>query len=327
VAAAVTTVMTTWTPDDAGGAATAMIAAAKTAYTNDMKATSSTDISDALALLEAFDDISIVAAPGLTGRTVWGNLQDHCTKNAPNRFAILDAPADADWATSKPTELPDANSSSAIYYPWIQVSDPVTRTIKAVPPSGHVAGIYARVDAQRGVFKAPANEPVLGALDLTALVSDRQQAPLNDDGTCVNCIRRLNGNILVWGARTVGWSNASPIADAPFKYLSTRRTYNYIRLSLQQGTQWAVFEPNTQVLWGKIVRNVTSFLTKLWQSGGLFGATAAEAFYVKCDEETNPPENRQNGMVTTEVGVAITQPAEFVIFNLGVMTGDSSASS
>ncbi|MEP7120830.1 MAG: phage tail sheath C-terminal domain-containing protein [Byssovorax sp.] len=284
------------------------------------------DIAAALRLLEPFEEISIVAAPGSTD--AWDALQTHCGTYAQNRFAILDCPRDEDWASSAPkaADVPQQTEHrvSAIYFPWITVTD-VTDTVMhkqiLVPPSGHMAGVYARVDAQRGVFKAPANVSVSGALDLAYRVSSRQQEQLNDP-LGINCIRRLNGSILVWGARTV-----QTLPGDAFTYISTRRTFNYIRASLEQSTQWAVFEPNTQALWGQIIRNVTTFLKTLWQSGGLFGATAAEAFYVKCDEETNPPDVRAAGQVVTEIGVAITTPAEFVVFNLGVMTQAPGASS
>ena len=289
------------------------------------------DIRPALTLLEPFDEISTVAAPGLTSADQWSALQSHCETGAPNRFAILDCPPKKSWATDPPPakDLPSKTDHdvSAIYFPWIKVTDPISGASTWAPPSGHMAGVYARVDAQRGVFKAPANVSVLGALGLEYHVSNNQQNELNDGSDpdnprCVNCIRRINGGILVWGARTV----QAPGTDA-FKYISTRRTLNYIRASLEQSTQWAVFEPNNQALWGQLTRNVTSFLKSLWQSGGLVGATQAEAFYVKCDEETNPPDVRLAGQVVTEIGVAITTPAEFVVFNLGVMTQAPTASS
>lgn len=292
------------------------------------------DIGKALAALEPFTDISIVAAPGLTGENHWRALITHCTDNAPNCFAVLDAPQGADWANqdNQPiypsSQLPNDSDYAAIYYPWIQVVDAGSGQKIYAPPSGHIAGVYARVDAQRGVFKAPANESVYGALALETYVSDNQQKYLNNPGSQpngdgvlginVNCIRQINGGILVWGARTLQVDE-----NEQFKYVSTRRTYNYIRQSLESGTQWAVFEPNTQALWGQLTRNVTSFLTRLWQEGGLFGSTAAEAFYVKCDADTNPESVRDAGEVVTEVGVAITKPAEFVVFQLGLTSGSA----
>src|SRR6185295_16593324 len=150
-------------------------------------------------------------------------------------------------------------------------------------------GIYARVDSQRGVHKAPANEVVIGALDLRYAVSRSQQDGMNAQG--VNCIRRMNGNVRVWGARTVGGD-----ANLDFKYISVRRLFNYLRGSIDQGTQWAVFEPNNPDLWAKITRNVSAFLNNVWAAGALFGDKPEQAFYVKCDAETNPPAMRDLGL-------------------------------
>ncbi len=170
-----------------------------------------------------------------------------------------------------------------------------------------------RVDAERGVHKAPANEPIRGALGVTKLLSKPQQDGLNPGG--INCIRVLNNNILVWGARTVGGD-----ANQDLKFINVRRTLLFLRKSIDQGTQWVVFEPNTPALWQKITRNVTAFLTNVWRSGALFGNTPEEAFYVKCDRETNPPEVREAGCVVTEIGVAIARPAEFVVFQISQFT-------
>ncbi|GKS69044.1 hypothetical protein W03_10480 [Nitrosomonas sp. PY1] len=183
-----------------------------------------------------------------------------------------------------------------------------------VPPSGHIAGIYARVDTNRGVHKAPANEVIRGALDVTVPLSRFQQDGLNPKG--INCIRMLNGNILVWGGRTLGGS-----ANYDLKYINVRRTLLFLRKSIDQNTQWVVFEPNTPALWQKITRNVNAFLTTVWRSGALFGNTAEEAFYVKCDAENNPPDVREAGAVVTEIGVAIARPAEFVIFQISQWSG------
>ncbi|APR87695.1 Phage tail sheath protein FI [Minicystis rosea] len=277
------------------------------------------DIAPALALLEPIDEISIVAAPGLTDPTHYAALVAHCA-SMPERFAILDTARDlpndnlslltATPGNNQTSLLPGNADSAALYFPWIQVFDPASKATKFVPPSGHMAGVYARVDGQRGVFKAPANEVIHGATDLRYAISRQQQDGLNPQG--VNCLRRVNGNIRVWGARTVGGS-----ANADFTYVNVRRLFNYIRGSIEQGTQWAVFEPNNPDLWGRITRNVTAFLQIVWQSGGLIGETADKAFYVKCDAETNPPAVRDLGQVVTEVGVAITRPAEFVVFRLG----------
>jgi phage tail sheath protein FI len=212
--------------------------------------------------------------------------------------------------------MPAPTDGAAWYFPWIEVFDPATKLLSpagdgslGVPPSGHLAGIYARVDAGRGVHKAPANEAMLGALGVTQAISRPEQMGLNPKG--VNCIRVLNGSVVVWGARTVGGD-----ANADLKYINVRRTLLFLRKSLEQGTQWVVFEPNSPALWQQITRNVTAFLTTVWRSGALFGTTAAEAFYVKCDAENNPPGLRDLGQVVIEVGVAIVRPAEFVIFRI-----------
>jgi hypothetical protein len=160
------------------------------------------------------------------------------------------------------------------------------------------------------VHKAPANEPVLGAVGLKTLISKAKQAPLNEVG--INCIRNLNGNIRIWGARTLGAGKDNP----DFKYINIRRQFNYLRESIDEGTQWVVFEPNTPELWARIRRNIGAFLTDEWRKGALFGLTPEEAFFVKCDAETNPPESRKLGQVNAEIGVAVIEPAEFVIFRI-----------
>jgi phage tail sheath protein FI len=284
---------------------------------------SETDLHIALTALEAIDEISLVCAPGQISDSIRGAIVDHCAA-ARDRFAILDGPQIADkldnltivHSDATPAGLmPKATDLAAWYYPWIEVFDPGTQLqgvsdgALAVPPSGHLAGIYARVDTERGVFKSPANEVVRGALDVTHALSRNDQDGLNPKG--VNAIRLLNDNILVWGARTVGGD-----ANQDLKYISVRRTLLFLRESIEQGVQWAVFEPNTPALWAKISRNVNAFLTTVWRSGALFGNTPQEAFFVKCDAETNTSATIDQGQVVTEVGVAIARPAEFVIFRI-----------
>jgi phage tail sheath protein FI len=225
--------------------------------------------------------------------------------------------------------LPQRNKNAAFYFPYIEVVDPAkqlqdtdpVRQVEPkyrgrihVPPSGHIAGIYARTDEERGVHKAPANAAVLGALNVKCYIGKSKQEMLNPQG--VNCIRSMYGNITVWGARTIGGDS-----NGEWKYINVRRLFLFLRESIDEGTQWAVFEPNDPTLWGKIRRNVSAFLTNVWRSGALFGLTPEEAFYVKCDAETNPPEVRDLGMVVTEIGVAIVRPAEFVIFRITQATG------
>ncbi|MCL4858148.1 MAG: phage tail sheath subtilisin-like domain-containing protein [Caldilineaceae bacterium] len=272
------------------------------------------------ALLEKFgavDEIAIVAAPGINDATTRDRIVAHCKVATQDRMAIFDSNEAINGSLTLANIDPPPNSDyAAFYFPWIQVFDPATKLqnpdgdgLIYVPPSGHMAGIYARVDTNRGVHKAPANEVVLGAVGLKYQISKAQQDGLNPLG--VNCIRELNGNIRVWGARTVGGD-----ANGEWRYVNVRRTFLFLRESIDEGTQWAVFEPNDEKLWAKITRNVSAFLTTVWRSGALFGSTPDQAFYVKCDAETNPPELREVGQVVTEIGVAVVRPAEFVIFRI-----------
>lgn len=289
------------------------------------------DVEDALAQFEPIDEIAIVATPlppDITQaalNTVHGHLITHCQR-MEDRSAILDSARDIAndnlVVTTDDTGIwrPAANPKGygAFYFPWIEVADPLqpAGTLIAVPPSGHLAGIYARNDAQRGVHKAPANEIILGALGLHYLVSKNLQDSLNPVG--VNCIRSFNGTIKVWGARTLA---SDPAGDPEWIYINIRRLFNFLRESIDEGTQWVVFEPNEPGLWAKITRNITAFLTNVWRDGALFGTTPQEAFYVKCDAETNPPEVRDLGQVVTEIGVAVVKPAEFVVFRISQWSG------
>jgi phage tail sheath protein FI len=265
-------------------------------------------IAAALQRFETIDEIAIVAAPGVTEAR--DAVADHCKKMG-ERFAILESKKEEKLDTLTP---PRNNPYAAFYFPWIWVYDQLTDGKTLVPPSGHLAGIYARVDAQRGVYKAPANEAVAGALELQHRVSKAQQDGLNPQG--INCIRELNGNIYVWGARTLGGD-----ANGTDKYVSTRRLLNFLRESIEDGTQFVVFEPNNPALWQRIKRSVGDFLLNQWREGALFGETPDKAFFVKCDAETNPPDARERGEVITMVGVAIVKPAEFVVFKIQQQTG------
>jgi uncharacterized protein len=274
---------------------------------------------------EPIDEIAIVVAPGITDDAIRDAIITHCQVRTQDRFAILDSPRDVEdsnklvditkFSLSNLENVQPNNSNyAAFYFPWIEVFDPATKKRGLyVPPSGHIAGIYARVDTNIGVHKAPANEVIFGALGLKYNISKNQQQSLNPQG--VNCIRNLNGNFLVWGARTIGGD-----ANSDLKYINVRRTLLFLRESIDEGTQWVVFEPNTPNLWKRITRNVSDFLTTVWRSGALFGDTPQQAFYVKCDAETNPPEERELGRVVTEIGVAIVRPAEFVIFRISQIT-------
>ncbi|MBD2268632.1 phage tail sheath family protein [Anabaena sp. FACHB-1391] len=272
------------------------------------------DVDGVLNDFEAIDEISIVVAPGQTDAKIIGQIKDHAARMG-DRIAILDCKTDINLGSETKPTVPEFTSDyAAFYFPWIQVYDPATKTNIFVPPSGHIAGVYARVDGERGVHKAPANVPLLGALDLQFNISKAKQDRLNPKG--INVIRKLNGNILVWGARTLGGD-----ANLEFKYINVRRHFCYLKDSIDKGTQWVVFEPNTPELWAKIRRNISAFLTLEWRKGALFGTTPQEAFYVKCDAENNPPALRDLGQVVIEIGVAAVKPAEFVIFRLSQWSG------
>lgn len=280
------------------------------------KANQENGLKAALTRFEAVDEIAIVAIPGMTDGKLQELVLSHC-ENLKDRFAVLDGQKEPAALNKAEIQKTRDSSYGAIYFPWIQVSDPVERTgIKLVPPSGHVAGVYARVDSERGVFKAPANEAIRGALDVDTdyRLSQAQQSLLNPDG--INAIRPFGGTIKIWGARTMGGNT-----NGAFKYISTRRLLNFLRESIEDGTQFAVFEPNSPALWQRITRNVGDFLLGQWRDGALFGDTAKQAFFVKCDAETNPSDVRERGQVVTEIGVAIVKPAEFVIFRIQQMTG------
>jgi len=178
-----------------------------------------------------------------------------------------------------------------------------------MPPSGHMAGVWARSDGERGVHKAPANEVVRGVLGLGLSLTSPEQGVLNPVG--VNCIRSFPGRgIRVWGARTLS-------SDASWRYLNVRRLFNYVEKSIFNGTQWVVFEPNNMDLWERVKRDIKAFLTRVYMDGALFGATADQAFFVKCDAENNPQATRDAGQLIVDIGIAPVKPAEFVIFRIG----------
>jgi len=272
-----------------------------------------TAVTDVLELFEAIDEIALVAVPGATAVEIQNAVVAHCAKMG-DRFAILDGQAATEFSAGNIQGATGDSNYAALYFPQIEVFDPTTNDRAFVPPSGHIAGIYARIDTERGVHKAPANAVVRGAVGLEHRLSRADQEGLNPAG--INLIRDLNGNLVVWGARTLGGD-----ANAEWKYINIRRLFLFLRESIDEGTQWAVFEPNDTALWAKITRNVTAFLTNVWRSGALFGNTPAEAFYVRCDAGTNPPAVRDIGQVVTEIGVAVVKPAEFVIFRISQWAG------
>jgi phage tail sheath protein FI len=281
----------------------------------DIDGVAASSVMAALDTFKPIDEIAIVAVPGATSDAVQNAVLDHCENpHLQDRFAVLDGRR-TDTATPEAVQGGTRDSSyGAIYHPWLRVYDPVSNDLLTVPPSGHVAGVYARVDTERGVHKAPANEVVRGALDVATAVSREDQAGLNPHD--INVIRRFGGNVTVFGARTLGGEQ-----DPEWRYIPVRRLFLFLRDSINAGVQWTVFEPNDMALWGKLRRNLSAFLTNVWRSGALFGATPDEAFFVRCDETLNTAETRALGQVIAEVGVAVVQPAEFVIFRISQWAG------
>jgi phage tail sheath protein FI len=274
-----------------------------------------TAVGAALQKFEAIDEIAIVAVPGALDAAVQLKVIEHC-ENMKDRFAIIDGQVTTSIDVASIQGAVRDSNYAALYFPRIQVFDPVVGGLSFVSPSGLMAGVYSRVDSVRGVHKAPANEIVQGALGLEYLVTKNEQDGLNPDG--INVFRNFNGNVKVWGARTLGGDD-----NGEFKYINVRRLMNFLRESIDEGTQFVVFEPNAPALWQQIIRSVGAFLTNVWRDGALFGNTPEDAFYVKCDESTNPPEVRELGQVVTEIGVAIVKPAEFVIFRITQLTGSA----
>jgi phage tail sheath protein FI len=277
--------------------------------------------------LEALEDVTMVCTPDLMAtppgeklnldmvKAVQTAMIAHCERLG-DRVAILDAPPNMLPQEIKKWRMDTAgydSSYAALYYPWIQVDDPITNRPILIPPSGHMAGIWARNDNTRGVHKAPANEIIQGAVGVAYNTTKGEQDTLNPNG--VNCIRAFPGRgIRVWGARTLS-SNPS------WRYINVRRLFNYVEKSIERGTQWVVFEPNDMLLWARVRRDVSAFLSTVWSEGALFGAAPNQAFYVKCDSELNPPESRDLGRLIVEIGICPVKPAEFVIFRISQWAG------
>lgn len=276
--------------------------------------------------LQVADDVTMVVCPDIMSayqkgwidrnmaKAIQLGMINHCEQMG-DRVAILDPlpglkPLEA--KTWREVETNFDSKYAALYYPWIMVSGPDGKDM-AIPPSGHIAGIWARNDSERGVHKAPANEIIRGVTQLESKLTSGEQEALNPVG--VNCIRNFTGRgVRVWGARTLS-------SDPAWKYVNVRRLFNYVERSIESGTQWVVFEPNDPDLWARVSRDVHAFLTTVWMSGALFGRSPDEAFYVKCDDELNPPELRDQGKLIIEIGLAPVKPAEFVIFRLSQWAG------
>lgn len=272
--------------------------------------------SSGLTAFEEIDEISIVYSPNCKSTAGLPQaLIAHCER-MKYRFLIMEslqneAPQSLNPRSDFETEY------AAFYYPWIKIIDPGTGNRMDVPPGGHVAGIYARSDVERGVYKAPANEKVTGAIDLFMQVSTGQQDVLNPRG--VNVIRFFTGRgILVWGARTLS-------SNTLWKYINVRRLFSYIEKSIDEGTQWVVFEPNDEKLWDRVKQSINVFLTGVWNTGGLMGTKPEEAFFVTIDRTSMTQDDINNGRLIGIIGIAPVRPAEFVIFRFTQMTASISS--
>jgi phage tail sheath protein FI len=253
------------------------------------------------------DEVNLLCVPDATDNAVQMHMIAHC-EQLKDRFALLDprrglTPAQVQ---AQRDGLGSDKGFGAIYYPWIVVSGPSGRI--TVPPSGALAGLIARVDGERGVFKAPANAVLRTALDLERQVTADEQGILNTNH--VNVIRMFRGRgRVVWGARTISTSTQ-------WQYVNVRRFVTFVEESLVEGTQFVVFEPNTPALWEAVKRQVSEFLMRQWTAGALVGTTPEQAFRVRADLELNPPDQQALGILVFQVELAPAAPAEFIVFRV-----------
>ncbi|HEX4319710.1 MAG TPA: phage tail sheath subtilisin-like domain-containing protein [Acidobacteriaceae bacterium] len=285
----------------------------------------STDYDNALSYFTALEDVAIVAAPGSgifdDSQDMINSLITHVSQQRAYRVAILETPANQLASDNENVRSQIDSSYAAIYVPWVVTPNPLARSgtsIPAqitVPPSGFIAGIYARNDEQNGVAKAPANEVVLGASRFERNISFAEQGILNPLG--INCLRFFpDRGYRVWGARTAS-------SDSEFMYINVRRYLIYLEHSIDNSTQWAVFENNGPALWARVKEAIDSFLYNEWKEGSLLGDSAAQAYFVRCDRTTMTQNDLDNGRLICLIGVALLKPAEFVIFRIGQMTSDA----
>lgn len=263
-----------------------------------------------IVALEDIDEVAVCAVPGVWAGTVESSLITHC-EQLKDRFAILDPQDNLDIEGIQAFREPFDTKYAALYYPWLVVNDPSTNQFVEAPPSGHMAGIYARTDTERGVHKAPANAVIRGIRLTDGIAQDvtkRHQDLLNPKG--INALRFFPGlGQRVWGARTLS-------SDTSWKYVNVRRLFLFLEESIDEGTQWVVFEPNDESLWALVRQTVTNFLTTVWRTGALAGTTADEAFFVTCDRSTMTDDDIAGGRLICVIGVAPVFPAEFVIFRI-----------
>lgn len=261
-----------------------------------------------LAAFKEISNVSIMAIPGVTSPAVQLALITHCT-NTGASFAVLDVPKELIKPQDVLSHREKIDSDyAALYHPWIQIYDSLNKKPAYIPPSGAVCGIYARSDVERGVHKAPANEVIYNCIGLDCLYNKAEQDILNPAG--VNLIRALPGQgIRVWGARTCS-------SNSLWKYVNVRRLFIYLEESIKADTNWAVFEPNDEMLWSRVGRTIRAFLRDMWRNGALVGSTEDQAFYVNIGRDTMSQSDILNGRLICEIGVAPSRPAEFVIFRI-----------
>jgi phage tail sheath protein FI len=257
--------------------------------------------------LEDIEEISLVAAPGMWSSTVSSALILH-SEQLRYRFAVIDPPVGLSIQGVRDFRDAIDTKYAALYHPWIEVRDPLVKRNVIVAPSLHMLGLYARVDVNRGVHKAPANEVLGGITRISDDVNQREQDMLNPKG--INALRFFPGRgNRVWGARTLS-------SDSSWKYINVRRIFIYVEASIDRGTQWVVFEPNDEPLWARVRATITNFLTSTWRAGMLQGTTPDEAFFVKVDRTTMTQDDIDNGRLICLIGIAPVYPAEFVIFRI-----------
>lgn len=285
----------------------------KRVHRENQSALSLDDFVHGIQALKEVDEVSVCLAPGMWSARIHDALIKFCDSDRDS-FAILDPPNGLDIPGIRSFRQRFNTALAALYYPWLEVTDPDKGRDVPLAPSGHIAGIYARVDIESGVHKAPANEPIRGITKLTRVITSADQALLNPEG--VNALRFFpdRGN-LVWGARTLS-------SDPVWKYVNLRRLFIFLEHSIDKGTQWAVFEPNNEALWTKVRQSVGDFLSSLWREGMLPGSKSEQAFFVKCDRTTMTQEDLNQGRLICLIGVAPVKPAEFVIFRIGQWTVD-----
>jgi uncharacterized protein len=269
-----------------------------------------------LLALEDIDEVAICLVPGIYAQPVQSALTGHCETLA-DRFAILDPPPGQTVQQVQEFREPIDTKYAALYYPWVRIRDPRPGgdDNMVAPPAGFIAGIYARTDTNRGVFKAPANEVIRSIRGFEAAITKREQDLLNPRR--INALRYFPGRgNRVWGARVL-------TSDDAWKYVPVRRLFIMIEESIDEATQWVVFEPNDERLWSRVRQSIERFLFTQWRLGALFGATADEAFYVVCDRSTMSQDAIDNGQLICEIGIAPVKPAEFVIFRIQQKTLDN----